>query len=624
LGPGGRQYIVGIQSSITIICVAGSVSHDNTGPIVERCRLMEWIQAYDPLHHAWLSTLTAAVPIVLLLVTLGLFEWKAHWAALTGLVAAVAVSVGIYGMPAATALGAALDGAAYGLFPIGWIVVNAVFLYNLTVAAGQFDVVKSSVARLSADRRIQAMLVAFSFGAFIEGAAGFGTPVAITAALLNGLGFTPLYSAGLSLIANTAPVAFGAIGTPILTLATITDIPAGTLSAMAGRQLPFVSLIIPAWLVVTMSGWRGLRGVWPAALVSGGSFAIVQFLWSNYVGPELVDIAGGLVSLGSLALLCVWWKPREAWDFPARDVPGAPAAVATAPPTVAIPAGAIVRAWMPWVVLSLFVTAWGTGTVKSFLNAGPTGAASYRATGKAPAPHPVLSPMFDVPALHQMVFRDFPVVTAKVDPARLREPAYKAQRAEAARFNFNWLSATGTAILFAALVTAIFLRIPPRVVMEMIRLTLFRMRWSLLTIAFMLSLGFVTRYGGTDATLGLAFTRTGVLYPFFAALLGWLGVALTGSDTSSNVLFGSLQKITAQQLGLNPVLITAANSTGGVMGKMIDAQSIVVSTAATNQPGGEGQILRFVFWHSLALVAIVGVIVMLQAYVFQWMVPAWP
>ncbi|MEO7272864.1 MAG: L-lactate permease [Vicinamibacterales bacterium] len=588
---------------------------------------MEWIQAYDPLRHAWLSTLAAAVPIVLLLVTLGVFEWKAHWAALTGLVAALAVSVVVYGMPTATALGAALDGAAYGLFPIGWIVVNAVFLYNLTVAAGQFDIVKSSVARLSGDRRIQALLVAFSFGAFIEGAAGFGTPVAITAALLNGLGFTPLYSAGLSLIANTAPVAFGAIGTPILTLAAITEIPASTLSAMAGRQLPIVSLIIPAWLVVTMSGWRGLRGVWPAVLVSGGSFAIVQFLWSNYVGPELVDIAGGLVSLGSLALLCVWWKPREPWDFPAAANHASSATAAVRSPiaaTAGLTPGSMLKAWLPWIVLSVFVTAWGTGTVKAFLNGGPAGAASYRATGKAPSPHPILSPTFAVPALHQMVFRDFPVVTTPVDPARLQEPAYKAQRAEAARFTFNWLSATGTAILLASLLTAVFLRIPPRVVVEMVQLTLFRMRWSLLTIAFMLSLGFVTRYGGTDATLGLAFTRTGVLYPFFAAVLGWLGVALTGSDTSSNVLFGSLQKITAQQLGLNPVLITAANSTGGVMGKMIDAQSIVVATAATNQPGQEGQILRFVFWHSIALVTIVGIIVMLQAYVFTWMVPTWP
>jgi lactate permease len=594
---------------------------------------MEWVQAYDPLHHAWLSTVAAGLPIVLLLVTLGIFEWKAHWAALTGLVSALVVSMVIYGMPVPTALSAAVAGAAYGLFPIGWIVVTAVFLYNLTVAAGQFEIVKSSVARLSSDRRIQALLVAFSFGAFIEGAAGFGTPVAITAALLSGLGFTPLYSAGLSLMANTAPVAFGAIGTPILTLAAITGIPAGTLSAMAGRQLPLVSLIIPAWLVVTMSGWRGLRGVWPAVLVSGGSFAVVQFFWSNFVGPELVDIAGGLISLGCLGLFCVWWKPREAWDFPdAHPAPGVPLAPPLPASAAAVPvsAGAVVtasravlvRAWMPWVILSVFVTAWGAGTVKAFLNAGPSGAAQYQATGRAPAPNQVLSPTFDVPDLHQRVYRDFPVVPNAVDRTRLSDPAYKAEHAEAARFTFNWLSATGTAILFAALVTAVYLRMPASLVLRMVGVTFMRMRWSLLTIAFMLSLGFVTRYGGTDATLGLAFTRTGVLYPFFAALLGWLGVALTGSDTSSNVLFGSLQKITAQQLGLNPVLITTANSTGGVMGKMIDAQSIVVSTAATNQQGQEGQILRFVFWHSLALAVIMGIIVMLQAYVVPWMVPS--
>jgi lactate permease len=450
-----------------------------------------------------------------------------------------------------------------------------------------------------------------------------------------------LYSAGLSLIANTAPVAFGAIGTPILTLAAITDIPAGVLSAMAGRQLPIVSLIVPAWLVVTMSGWRGLRGVWPAVLVSGGSFAIVQFLWSNYVGPELVDISGGLVSLACLGLFCLWWKPREQWDFPPAPPkasergqtgvrPGSDRGQTGVRPgsgpglTPSMTGASLVRAWMPWIFLSVFVTAWGAGTVKAFLNAGPAGAAAFRSTGRAPAPHPVLSPAFNVPALHQMVFRDYPVVATPVDRARLREPAYKARNAEAARFTFNWLSATGTAILLASLVTALYLRIPAAVVGQMVRVTLIRMRWSLLTIAFMLSLGFVTRYGGTDATLGLAFTRTGVLYPFFAALLGWLGVALTGSDTSSNVLFGSLQKITAQQLGLNPVLITTANSTGGVMGKMIDAQSIVVSTAATNQPGQEGQILRFVFWHSIGLVIIMGVIVMLQAYVFTWMVPVMP
>jgi lactate permease len=584
---------------------------------------MPWIQVYDPLANVWLSTLAAAFPIVLLLVALAVFEWKAQWAALAGLASALLVSVVVYGMPVSSATATAVYGAAYGLFPIGWIILNAVFLYNLTVATGQFEIVKGSVARLSADRRIQALLVAFSFGAFIEGAAGFGTPVAITAALLMGLGFTPLYAAGLSLIANTAPVAYGAIGTPILTLGAVTGIDPYVLSAMAGRQLPIVSLIVPAWLVATMSGWQGLKGVWPAVLVSGGSFAIVQFLWSNFVGPELVDIVGGLVSLACTALFCLWWRPAELWDFPRTGSDAdarSPSAPVLQPASVA--SGSTVRAWMPWVFLSVFVTLWGAGPIKAFLNGGPAGARTYVDTGRPPAPHPVLSPAFDVPGLHRTVFRDHPVETDAVDRARIDDAGYRAKRAEAARFTLNWVSATGTAILLAALATALYLRIPAAQVVQVAGLTFFRMRAPLLTIAFMLSLGFVTRYGGTDATLGLAFTRTGVLYPFFAAMLGWLGVALTGSDTSSNVLFGSLQKITAQQLGLDPVLITTANSTGGVMGKMIDAQSIVVATAATNQHGQEGRILRFVFWHSVALASIMGIIVMLQAYVFPWMVPS--
>ena len=578
---------------------------------------MEWVQVYDPLGNAWLSTLAAALPVLILLGTLAVLEWKAHWAALAGLSSALLISVVVYGMPVPAAAATAVYGALYGLFPIGWIILNAVFLYSLTVATGQFEIVKASVARLSADRRVQALLIAFSFGAFIEGAAGFGTPVAITAALLMGLGFTPLYAAGLSLIANTAPVAYGAIGTPILTLGAVTGISPDLLSAMAGRQLPFVSLLVPAWLVVTMSGWRGLIGAWPAVLVCGGSFAIVQFLWSNYVGPELVDIMGGLVSLGCLALFCTWWKPETTWDFPQSAGTVAPAVSETR----AIPRADLIRAWMPWVFLSVFVTAWGAGPIKAFLNGGPAGAALYREKHVPPPPHAVLSPAFEVPGLHRMVYREHPVEVDAVDRSRMHDAAYKAKRAEAARFNFNWLSATGTAILLAALATALFLRIPPQLVARTAGATLARMRWPLLTIAFMLSLGFVTRFGGTDATLGLAFTRTGWLYPFFAAMLGWLGVALTGSDTSSNVLFGSLQKITAQQLGLDPILITTANSTGGVMGKMIDAQSIVVATAATNQHGQEGAILRFVFWHSVALAAIMGIIVMLQAYVFPWMVP---
>jgi lactate permease len=560
---------------------------------------LPWIQTYDPFGHAWLSTAAAALPIVLLLAALGLLEWRAHRAALLGLGAALAVSVFGYGMPPGAATATALYGAAYGLLPIGWIVLTAVFLYSLTVETGQFDILKNSVGRLSADRRIQALLVAFSFGAFIEGASGFGTPVAICSALLIGLGFTPLYAAGLSLIANTAPVAFGAIGTPILTLAAVTGIPAASIGVMAGRQLPFVSLIVPAWLVVTMSGWRGLRGVWPAVLVCGGTFALVQFAWSNFVGVELVDIAGGLASIGALSAFCRVWQPRDRWQSP--DV-AAPLAGGSLPASAAS-RGSVRRAWMPWIFLSAAVIVWGLPPVKVALGRG------------------LLAPALKVPRLHKQVFRDYPVAATRVDPARINDAAYQNDRAEAAVLTINWASATGTAILVASVASALYLRVSVARFLAIGLTTLRRMRASLATIMLMLSLGFVTRYGGTDATLGLAFTKTGWLYPFFATLLGWLGVALTGSDTSSNVLFGSLQKITAQQLGFNPLLIVTANSTGGVMGKMIDAQSIVVATASTGQTGQEGRILRFVFWHSVALAAIMGAIVMLQAYVFPGMVP---
>jgi lactate permease len=588
---------------------------------------MSWIQVYDPLGAPWLSTAAAALPIVLLLVALGILEWRAHLAALAGLLAALAVSVFVFGMPVTAAGATALYGAAYGFLPIGWIILNAVFLYNLTVETGQFEIVKSSVGRLSRDRRIQALLVAFSFGAFIEGASGFGTPVAICSALLIGLGFAPLYAAGLSLIANTAPVAFGAIGTPILTLAAVTGIPAHTLGMMAGRQLPFVSLIVPAWLVVTMSGWRGLRGVWPAVAVCGGTFAVVQFAWSNYIGPELVDIAGGLASIAALALFARVWHPRDVWEFPAGSDRGQ-TGVRPASDHQSVTAvgedhtsrAAAARAWTPWLFLSLAVIIWGLAPSKAFLNGGRRGLETYRAKQKLYVSR-ALAPSWEVPLLHRMVFRDYPVVPAPVDPAQIDDPAYRNERAEAALFTLNWASATGTAILLAAIATALFLRVSVAQFVGIAFMTLRRMRTSLATIMLMLALGFVTRYGGTDATLGLAFTKTGMLYPFFAAMLGWLGVALTGSDTSSNVLFGSLQKITAQQLGFNPTLIVTANSTGGVMGKMIDAQSIVVATASTGQVGQEGRILRFVFWHSVALAVIMGVIIMLQAYVFTWMVP---
>jgi lactate permease len=582
-------------------------------------------QVYDPLNSALLSTLLAALPIVLLLGLLATGRVPAHLAALAGLVAAVVLAVFAYvpAMPgiiaydealqnwAPTVLAATGMGAAYGLLPIGWIVVAAIFLYTLTVDTGQFEVVKHSVAALSDDRRIQALLIAFSFGAFVEGAAGFGTPVAISAALMMGAGFRPLPAAGLALLANTSPVAFGALGTPILTLARVT-LPAGMpreqwemmLSQMAGRQLPFFSLLVPAWLVWVMAGWRGVVGVWPALLVCGGSFAAVQFLTANYVGPQLVDVAGGLISLASLTLFLRVWQPRETWHFPDEDRGSKiedreSKAESAGRSSILHSRSSVVKAWMPWVFLTLFVFAWGLRDVKEALS--------------------VTSVSVEVPGLHNRILRG-------------EEVAGRGQRVvEEAVYDFHWLSTTGTGIFLAAVASAFWLRVRPRRFLYLFGLTLYRMRWPLLTIACMLAIAFTTRYSGMDATLGLAFTHTGVIYPLFAALLGWLGVALTGSDTSSNALFGSLQTITATRLvgdGTLPltelqakVLLASANSTGGVMGKMIDAQSIVVAAAATQQPGQEGPILRFVFWHSLALALLMGGLVLLQAYVWTAAIP---
>jgi lactate permease len=537
-----------------------------------------WTQHYDPLGALPLSALVAAIPVVVLLGLLARHV-RAHVAALAGLAAAILVATLVYRMPPALALAAAANGAAYGLFPIGWIVLAAIFVYDITVATGQFAVVRQSVAGLAGDRRIQALLVAFSFGAFIEGAAGFGTPVAIAAAMLIGLGFPPLEAAALALIGNTAPVAFGALGTPIVALARVTQLPIMDLSAMVGRQLPFFSLIVPFWLVWAMSGWRGMREVWPACLTAGASFGIVQFLVSNHHGPWLVDIAGAMASMGAtIALLRVW---------PAARKLAGPAATAGQPderPT----RRAALRAWMPWAILSAFVFVWGLPQWKARLNA-------------------ISAPELRVPVLHQAVLRAPPVAPSPT--------------AEGALFQLNWLSATGTALLLAGIVSGLLLGLGPARLARIFAGTLWRVRLSLVTIVAMLALGFTTRYAGLDATMGLAFASTGVLFPFFSPLLGWLGVALTGSDTSSNVLFGNLQQVTATQLGIPPVLAAAANSSGGVMGKMIDAQSIVVAGVATGDEASTGRILRRVFPHSIALAVLVGVLVLLQAYVFTGMVP---
>jgi lactate permease len=549
---------------------------------------VSWTQTYTPLGALAPSALVAAVPVVVLL---GLLAWhaRAHVAALAGLASALLVAVLVYGMPAPLALAAAVNGAAYGLFPIGWIVLSAIFVYDITVATGQFEVVKQTVAGLADDRRIQALLIAFSFGAFIEGAAGFGTPVAISAAMLIGLGFRPLQAAGLALIGNTAPVAYGALGTPIVALARVTGLPLEDLSAMAGRQLPLFSVIVPFWLVWAMAGRRAMLEVWPACLTAGLSFGVVQFLVSNYHGPWLVDIAGALASMGAMLVLLRVWQPRATWRF-ADETPALARADAVSsdgrPPPV--PRRHALRAWMPWAILSACVFVWGLPQTKAALNR-------------------LSAPELRVPGLHQAVLRAPPVVPAP--------------RAEDALFVLNWLSATGTALLLAGVVSGLLLGVGPARLGRIFVRTLWRVRTSLLTIAAMLAIGFTTRYGGLDTTMGLAFASTGALFPFFSPLLGWLGVALTGSDTSSNVLFGNLQQVTAQQVGVSPLLAAASNSTGGVMGKMIDAQSIVVASVATGQHGREGEILRYVFFHSVALALLVGVLVLLQAYVFPGVVP---
>ena len=555
---------------------------------------MTWSQVYDPLGHPLLSTILAAVPVIVLLGALGVLKMRAHNAALLALGTSLLIAIGVFGMPASMALASVLFGAAYGLFPIGWIILNVIFLYQLTNERGLFDVLRESITGLTEDARLQLLLVAFSFGAFFEGASGFGTPVAVTGALLIGLGFTPLAASGLSLIANTAPVAFGALGTPIIGLQSVTGLDLKQLSAMVGRQLPFFSVIVPFWLIWAFAGFRGMLEIWPAILVAGVCFAVPQFLIANFHGPWLVDVLAAIVSLGALALFLRFWHPKRIWRLHDHSSATSEQAEQSAQRTkfkaqiTGTPTSKeILRAWLPWIILSVVVFLWGLPQIKALLDS-------------------ISAPKFPVLSLDKLVLRVPPVV-AKQTP-------------EAAVFNGNWLSATGSGILFASIIAGLSMGFSVSSLLRVYWKTLKLVRYSLLTISAMLAIGFTTRYSGLDATLGLAFAKTGFLYPFFGTMLGWLGVALTGSDTSSNVLFGSLQKITATQLGLSPTLMAAANSSGGVMGKMIDAQSIVVASTATRWYGHEGEILRFVFFHSLALATLVGILVLLQAYVFTSMV----
>lgn len=540
------------------------------------------MQNYDPLNNTVLSTVFAALPIIILLSSIAIFKIRIHFAALFGLTIAIFIAIFIFKMPVIIAASATVFGAAYGLFPIGWIILNLLFLYQLTINKGLFTIIRTHLASIAPDPRIQVILIAFSFGAFFEGAAGFGTPVAITAAILIQLGFKPLAASGLSLIANTAPVAFGALGTPIIALSAVTGIDVQQLSAMVGRQVPFFSMLIPFWIVWAMAGFRGMLGIWPVALVAGIFFSIPQFLISNFHGPWLVDIVASISSLIAIIILLRFWKPKTIWILDTNK------STAVSSDRVKVKSKVLIYAWLPWILLTSFIMIWGLPGVKKKLNT-------------------ISAPEYKVAFLHNKVSRTPPIVP---------EPTLvKPLKPEEAIFKLNWLSATGSGIFIAAIVAGFIIGFSFRQMLRVYAQTLWRIRFSLITIAAMLALGYVTKYSGEDATLGLALAKTGALYPFFGTMLGWLGVALTGSDTASNVLFGNLQTITARQTHTNPVLMAAANSSGGVMGKMIDAQSIVVASTITNWYGHEGKILRYVFFHSVALAALVGMLVFLQAHV---------
>jgi lactate permease len=507
----------------------------------------------------------------------------------------------VFQMPALLAVSSFFYGAAFGLLKIVWIVIAAVFLYDISVATGQFEIMKQSVAAITPDRRLQLLLVAFCFGAFIEGCAGFGAPVAIAGAFMIGLGFKPFQAAALNLIANTSPVAWGAIGTPVHTLAAVTALNESDLNAMIGRILPITAVVVPFWLVRSMVSWKEALQVFPAILVVGGSFAATQWFWSNHMDSNLVDIAAGIVSLVVTMLFLRVWQPKEIWRF--RDEAAVDAGAASSS-SKRYSAGQTAKAWMPFLILSIFVLCWGLPSIKNSLNEATTPSFKVVMADGKPRPGPA---GWDWPYLHGKVLRSVPVA-AKPTP-------------EAARFDFNWLTATGTGCFLAAILAGLLLGLSFRRMFGILGKTLVRLRFAIIAMTCMLGIGYVTRYSGMDAVLGLAFTRTGWLFPFFGAYIGWLGVALTGSDTSSNALFGNLQRITAEQLHLSPILMCATNSAGGVMGKMVDAQSICIATAATNQVGNEGSIFRFLFWHSVALAAVVGAIVMLYAYVFPHYIP---
>lgn len=543
---------------------------------------MPWTHNYAALGDSLaLTSLVVAIPIFFMFWALAVKKMKGHVAGLWTLAITLVDVVLVYKMPVGTAFSAAALGIINGLFPIAWIVLTAVFLYNLTVASGHFEVIKSSIASLSNDRRIQALLVAFSFGAFLEGAAGFGAPVAITAALLIGLGFEPLYAAGICLIANTAPVAFGAIGAPIIAAGAVTGMGDFVIAQAIGRQLPFLSVIIPLYLVVLMSGWKGAKEVMPAILVSGVSFALAQFLSSNYLGAYLPDILSSLVSLVATGVFLKFWKPKNEFHFPNEKV------------TVDnkhFSAGETIRAWSPFIILTVMVSIWGTPSFKAWVTQ--------------------MGWFVNIahwPGLDGLVYKAAPIVA---------KPAIYA-----ASYRWDFFASGGTAILFTSIISMFILGVSPAKGVKVFGETLNQLKFSILTIAAVLGFAYLANYSGLSYTLGLLLASTGAAFPIISPILGWLGVFLTGSDTSSNALFAKLQQVTAEQIDVNPVLTVAANSSGGVVGKMISPQSIAVAAAATSLVGKESDLFRFTLKHSFILLGGVIIIIALQAYVFPGMVP---
>lgn len=550
-----------------------------------------WTQIYDPLGNIWLSAAVAMIPIIFFFLALAVFRMKGYVAGFITVVLTVIIALFVYKMPFTMAMAATGYGFAYGLWPIAWIIVMSVFLYKISVKTGQFDVIRASVLSITSDHRLLVILIGFSFGAFLEGAAGFGAPVAITAALLAGLGLNPLYAAGLCLIANTAPVAFGAMGIPILVAGQVTGIDPHKVGQMAGHQLPLLSLFVPFFIVFLMDGLKGVKQTWPALFVAGGSFGITQFITATYLGPELPDITSALVSLVSLSLFLKVWQPKEIY----RSGKGQDEAAATvdAGSTMNLTTGKVLKAWSPFIILTVMVVIWSQKFFKDlFVPGGALESLVFK---------------FKVPGLHNLVMKAEPIVN--------KPTPYEAV------LKLDILSATGTAILIACIMTMFVLKMSPKQAVATFKETLQELKMPILSIGLVLGFAFIANYSGLSSTLALALAGTGSLFPFFSPFLGWIGVFLTGSDTSANALFSNLQAITAQQVGVKEVLLVAANTTGGVTGKMISPQSIAIACAAVGLTGKESDLFRFTVKHSLFFVTIIGIITYIQAYYLTWMIP---